>query len=1178
MSDPKWSTCLIPVFSEAVSALACIISENLMDSMLTKELLTPSRYVEMIDSLGSAGIDKSKSARHLLMTLMQSPLPSFDVFCSTLKEFRGGDQLLSLLTSSTGGHVTEQDSDSSRESTSLVATHQKASFREGASRSTRLKKSNVDQVLPWSSMGESSSENSTPDSGVLIDTGLSSLEEILVHIDKALKEDFEPYRNGVESVIRNVVKKGIMRVDVKFRFIDGLPLSVPLTRQVGKADLTIKIPLQCVLRIFLPNINEERFLLQKERLLRAFPSLLGCKRIERLRGSCDVLLTLSGIDFIKFVSDLHNPRGLITFIQIDPYAEIQFGILEPVKVSRLLRQSPLLMPVTKAFSSIEHFCNETAKRHAETFRSRFLSAYYSLDIAEECLESGLRRKKLKSTLEETEKVQCKPSSAERKLFRIKEMVDKDSRTALKTKQQIETLKGILSSTIRKIEMKGHFGFACSSGKADFVKKLIDTGVNVNEADENGRFALEQACYSNHFEIGRMLISSGANINKEDKFGRFPLLAACEKGNIEIARLLIASRANVNQANKIRRSPLASACSGGHFELAKLLINAGGDVNLSVKIGCDPLLPVACSSGQSNLVELLLENGCNPNSRNQLGKSALLCACSHSHYSIGTLLMNSSIRLDSYCYQPVVETIIRQHTLVREISSDALNIVKMILSQSPGLAALRDENGRFSHELPCPTELKEVLLCFWAQYQYRERYAQGTVKSNQVMICVIGKAEARRTTLVQSLHANYASQKIGVEITAVETSYADKIVVVDFAGQPFFHKMHKQLFSSSSTIFLLVVDLTQSEEEHRRLSHYLLSFVKRCVRLPEKACIVVYGSYFSRELQKRLVTYLRAEFNQWFVITLAFSSGSIDDLDLSGLRLAHHHLFNAAKSVPAIFETVQQTFLPILRNPKSASASPTIFRKFGNLVLAASSRYRLTQNLRQNVFRALKRIVPNSNELSDFPPIRCIDAKLFKKLAVESVCAGLSERDQDLLVSFLQATGEILVIDDAVVIDLPWVCRRGINSLFSISSSISRTRFDTGTTSRESIQKFFEKRDTKLSRIMIQLLCSLELCYPVDEQASRYFIPALIQEGFPPHVWRKNSLMTVYVGRRLMSEEKADILPPETMPLIQLNARNAPCFHTLQIIVWHGGLAIEQTINRYLVEGMVVGSARNTCLI
>ena len=179
----------------------------------------------------------------------------------------------------------------------------------------------------------------------------------------------------------------------------------------------------------------------------------------------------------------------------------------------------------------------------------------------------------------------------------------------------------------------------------------------------------------------------------------------------------------------------------------------------------------------------------------------------------------------------------------------------------------------------------------AQYQYRERYAQGTVKSNQVMICVIGKAEARRTTLVQSLHANYASQKIGVEITAVETSYADKIVVVDFAGQPFFHKMHKQLFSSSSTIFLLVVDLTQSEEEHRRLSHYLLSFVKRCVRLPEKACIVVYGSYFSRELQKRLVTYLRAEFNQWFVITLAFSSGSIDDLDLSGLRLAHHHLFN-----------------------------------------------------------------------------------------------------------------------------------------------------------------------------------------------------------------------------------------------------------------------------------------------
>ena len=163
--------------------------------------------------------------------------------------------------------------------------------------------------------------------------------------------------------------------------------------------------------------------------------------------------------------------------------------------------------------------------------------------------------------------------------------------------------------------------------------------------------------------------------------------------------------------------------------------------------------------------------------------------------------------------------------------------------------------------------------------------------------------------------------------------------------------------------------------------------------------------------------------------------------------------------------------------------------------------------------------------------------------------------------------QILVIDDTIVIDLPWLCRRGINSLFSISSSNSPIHFDTGTASRESIQNFFEKTETtKLSRIMIQLLCSLELCYPVDEQGSCYFIPALIQEGFPPHVWRKNSLMTVYVGRRLMSEH---IITPETMPLIQLNARNAPCFHPSQIIVWRGGLAIEQTINRYSVEGMIV---------
>ena len=116
MADPKWSKCLTPVFAEAVESLTCIITENLMDMLLTERSLTQSRYFEMIDSLRSAGIDKSNSSRDLFITLMRCPPPSFDVFCSTLKRLQGGDQLLSLLTSPTSGQVTEQESDSCSDS------------------------------------------------------------------------------------------------------------------------------------------------------------------------------------------------------------------------------------------------------------------------------------------------------------------------------------------------------------------------------------------------------------------------------------------------------------------------------------------------------------------------------------------------------------------------------------------------------------------------------------------------------------------------------------------------------------------------------------------------------------------------------------------------------------------------------------------------------------------------------------------------------------------------------------------------------------------------------------------------------------------------------------------------------------------------------------------------------
>ena len=114
------------------------------------------------------------------------------------------------------------------------------------------------------------------------------------------------------------------------------------------------------------------------------------------------------------------------------------------------------------------------------------------------------------------------------------------------------------------------------------------------------------------------------------------------------------------------------------------------------------------------------------------------------------------------------------------------------------------------------------------------------------------------------------------------------------------------------------------------------------------------------------------------------------------------------------------------------------------------------------------------------------------------------------------------------------------------------------------QRKFENADD-----IISLLCRSQICYMSLIPNQTYLFPALFEEHRSPRVWRENRDMTVYVGRRLMSENVTDIIPPGTMPHIQISAQAAPCFHPSEPIFWQSGLIIERTIGRYSPEGMIV---------
>ncbi len=206
-------------------------------------------------------------------------------------------------------------------------------------------------------------------------------------------------------------------------------------------------------------------------------------------------------------------------------------------------------------------------------------------------------------------------------------------------------------------------------KADYIRRLIREGADVNSKDDDGMTPLMLAASESKTpEVVSLLIEAGADVNAKDDDGMTPLTFAIWKSRTpEVVTLLIEAGADVNARDNLGMTPLMLAASVSKTpEIVTLLIEAGADVNAKGNNGRTPLswatnpeiikllkeveatykLLSACSKGhwpnypKADYIRVLIDEGANVNATDDNGDTPLLYAAGSSPPEIVTLLIKA----------------------------------------------------------------------------------------------------------------------------------------------------------------------------------------------------------------------------------------------------------------------------------------------------------------------------------------------------------------------------------------------------------------------------------------------------------------------------------------------------------------------------------------------------------
>jgi len=187
--------------------------------------------------------------------------------------------------------------------------------------------------------------------------------------------------------------------------------------------------------------------------------------------------------------------------------------------------------------------------------------------------------------------------------------------------------------------------ACTQGNVELVNSLLDSGFDINAADEDDITALQLAAASGQEQVVRLLLVRGAAVDQANLTGWTPLLHAARNGHTAVAALLIQHHASVDAQMCYGAGVACLAARSGNLATCRLLVGAGvsfagisaGSSNGGSALEIMPLV-VAAHMGHDSVVKHLLSSTDVNCPVKPTGATALMGAAVGGHVSTARLLV------------------------------------------------------------------------------------------------------------------------------------------------------------------------------------------------------------------------------------------------------------------------------------------------------------------------------------------------------------------------------------------------------------------------------------------------------------------------------------------------------------------------------------------------------------